>query len=141
MSGLRLCPSARCEDGAVLLGVVGGDGLVGYLRPQLKIDAEFVREAKLGDTPEVRFRFSQPCIEGNCVQWTGKRCGFIQRVMRSAAALSTKGPVAGIPACSIRKDCRWFAEYGPSACRICPLVITETPALVEVLAHDTQDQA
>jgi hypothetical protein len=42
----RLCPSARCKEGAILLGIVGKDGVVGYVRPQETVDAEFVRRAR-----------------------------------------------------------------------------------------------
>jgi hypothetical protein len=54
----RLCPSARCEEGAILLSVVGADGVVGYVRPQITVDEDFVRQAHKGRTPEKRFRFS-----------------------------------------------------------------------------------
>ena len=68
----RLCPSARCEPGATLLGIVGADGRVGYLTPQLIVDEAFT--ARVRDStapPETRFRFAQPCIEGGCHHWTG----------------------------------------------------------------------
>ena len=53
----RLCPSARCEEGAILLGIVGKNGAVGYVRPLIKIDKNFVLEAHNGRAPENAFVF------------------------------------------------------------------------------------
>jgi hypothetical protein len=122
----RMCPSARCEEGAILLGIVGKDGVVGYVRPQMKVDAEFVRRAREGRKPEKRFRFSQPCIESGCQQWTGNRCGVIDRVLpaaQEAGAIDTSSNA--LPRCTIRPRCRWFAQVGRRACAVCPLVATE----------------
>ncbi len=119
----RLCPSARCEDGAVLVGVVGREGTIGYLSPRVLIDPEFVRTAKEGRSPERRFRFAQPCVEAGCVQWTGSQCGVIDRVMDEVGGGATRD--FPLPKCSIRPDCRWFSQSGSAACRVCPLVITD----------------
>ena len=121
----RLCPSARCEPGATLLGIVGADGRVGYLTPPLAIDATFAARAREGDAaPETRFRFAQPCVAGGCHHWTGQACGLIGRVRQVLAEAET--PVAAAPPrCGIRHACRWFAQDGLAACAVCPLVITE----------------
>ena len=119
------CPSSRCEPGATLLGVIEADGTVGYITPQLTIDDDFVERARRGREPERRFRFSNPCVEAGCRQWTGSRCGLIDRVLD--ADLEPAQPErAGLPHCSIRSSCRWFEQSGADACRVCPLVITET---------------
>lgn len=129
-----LCPSAQCEDGAILLGVVGSDGLVGYVRPQLRIDEGFVREAHRGRAPERRFRFAQSCVEARCEQWTGSRCGVIDEVVDEVGGNPTGAgpvereapqPVALLPRCTIRSRCRWFHQSGATACAVCPLVITD----------------
>jgi hypothetical protein len=114
-----LCPSARCEDGAILLGIVAGDGRVAYLTPEVRIDQDFVERARQGRSPEKRFRFAQPCAEGACGHWTGSRCGLVENVVaeQPAAAEPT------LPRCSIRRKCRWFAQRGREACSACPLVI------------------
>ena len=115
------CPSARCEPGATLLGVVEADGTVGYITPRLTVDAEFVEQASRGRAPEKRFRFAGACVESGCKQWTGSRCGVIDRVLEGDL------PKAGaLPHCSIRSSCRWFAQSGAEACGVCPLVITDT---------------
>lgn len=115
-----LCPSAPCEPGAILLGVVQRDGTVGYIQPQMRIDEEFVARATPGRSPGTRFRFAQPCVEGRCGYWTGSRCGVADTVVEWKG--ETDEP---LPRCSIRRDCQWFSQSGPSACRVCPLVMTE----------------
>jgi hypothetical protein len=121
----RWCPSARCEEGALLLGIVGDDGVVSYLTPRLSIDAAFVRQAYQGRAPEKRFRFAQPCAEGRCAQWTGRRCGVIDRMMAELDGLDVAEPDRGLPACALRHVCRWFSQAGARACAACPLVITD----------------
>ncbi len=120
-----LCPSARCEEGAILLGIVGEDGIVGYVTPRLIVNSEFVHQAHEGRAPEKRFRFSQPCIKSGCQQWTGSRCGLIDRVLNAIQEADTPNWSARtMPKCSIRPGCRWFAQAGPKACTGCPFVIT-----------------
>jgi hypothetical protein len=120
----RTCPSGRCREGAVLLGIVGAKGVLGHVSPPIPIDAEFVERARQGGTPEARFRFAEPCIEQECGQWTGCRCGVIDAVVHSSAgqriAQEAPGP---LPVCAIRSSCRWFAQTGPPACVICPYIV------------------
>jgi hypothetical protein len=120
-----LCPSARCEPDSILLGVVMSDGRVGYLRPEQRIDADFVAAAHGGRAPEKRFRFAQPCVEGRCSHWTGSRCGVIQNVLESVEGRVAACESRPLPRCTIRPRCRWFAEHGTRACAVCPLVVTE----------------
>jgi hypothetical protein len=116
------CPSGPCEPGAILLGLVGEDDRVGYLTPPVRIDEEFVVRANRGRSPQKRFRFATPCVEAECAQWTGSRCGVIDRVLD--ADLEAVEP-EGLPRCAIRGSCRWFAQAGDEACAVCPLVITD----------------
>jgi hypothetical protein len=118
------CPSAPCESGATLLGVVGSQGRVGYLTPPLTIDDDFVATARRGRSPEKRFRFAAPCVEERCAQWTGSRCGVIDAVIANPLP-RPDDEAGGLPRCSIRSACRWFAQSGTDACRVCPLVITD----------------
>jgi hypothetical protein len=116
-----VCPSARCEEGARLLGIVGSDGRVGFLVPPLPVDAEFVRHAHEGRSPERRFRFAAACVEDRCGYWTGERCGVVD------AAVSTLKD-QGVPSprpCGIRASCRWFSQHGVDACQVCPLIVTD----------------
>jgi hypothetical protein len=121
----RLCPSGRCEEGAMLLGIVGADGTVGYVRPPAVIDEAFVTEVKRRGDPERRFRFAQPCVEADCSQWTGSRCGVIERVLEAAVDAAAIPQSCALPACGIRPVCRWFAQEGTHACAVCPLVVTD----------------
>jgi hypothetical protein len=120
----RLCPSARCEPGAILLGIVGADGVVGYVRPQIDVDEEFVATAHQGRSPEKRFRFASRCVEAKCMQWTGSRCGVIDKVLDRQERGEL--PAAELPACTIRQECRWYAQSGSRACTVCPFVVTDT---------------
>jgi len=137
LSAGRLCPSARCEPDSILLGVIAPDGRVGYLRPELRIDAEFVARARAAREPEKRFRFAQPCVEGRCAHWTGSRCGVIQNVLDSGEGRAAATEARALPRCSIRPRCRWFAEHGTDACMVCPLVVTE-PVVDHAGAPDVQ---
>jgi hypothetical protein len=120
--GQLLCPSAKAEVGAILIGIVGADGVVGYVQPQIAVDAEFLDRAREGRQPEKRLRFAQPCVESGCGYWTGSSCGVIAEAVEHPAP-----PVAvdHLPRCSIRKTCRWFAQTGPRACGVCPYIVTD----------------
>ena len=118
----RTCPSSSCEPGAKLIGVVNSDGTVGYVSPPLEIDVDFVEHAKRGRTPEKRFRFAGPCVEGRCAQWTGSRCGVIDTVLTTPDR--PQAPER-LPHCGIRSTCRWYAQSGAEACAVCPLVVTD----------------
>lgn len=120
----RTCPSAACEPGAILLGLVDAGDRVGYLSPPLRIDEEFVSRARRGRSPEKRFRFAAPCVEAGCRQWSDGRCGVIDEVLASAEAVALAEPGA-LPRCAIRSSCRWYAQVGREACEVCPLIITD----------------
>jgi hypothetical protein len=118
------CPSGRCREGAVLLGVVGPDGRLGYVTPALAVDADFVRTAGAGRTPESRFRFAEPCAEAACDQWGDGECGLIGEILSSArGAALAEAPVGLLPRCAIRRSCRWYAQRGARACAVCPHVV------------------
>jgi hypothetical protein len=124
-----LCPSSRCRDGAILLGIVLNDGRVAFAKDRVVVDEGFVKNATAEGSraPESRFRFSTPCAKGGCHQWTGSRCGVIDSVLEEVHAqnYSHKGD-APLPECSIRGNCRWFDQSGADACAVCDIVVTET---------------
>jgi hypothetical protein len=111
------------------------DGTVGFITPPLQIDEDFVQRAKQGRDPEKRFRFSGTCVESGCKQWTGSRCGVIDRVLAAGVTpppvVASAGTRASLPQCAIRSTCRWFAQSGAAACRVCPLIVTETSAVAD----------
>jgi hypothetical protein len=116
-----VCPSARCEVGSQLLGIVGPDGVVGFISPPIPLDAEFVERAHEGRTPEGRFRFANRCVEEHCGFWTGHRCGVIDAAV-DALSVAERAPLRP---CMIRAQCRWFHQHGRGACDVCPLIVTE----------------
>ena len=120
-----ICPSARAEPGATLLGVVGADGRVSYLKDRVEVGQDFIDLARETGPPEERFRFASACVETRCRQWDGSACGVLKR---AADYLGVADGASKLQPCSIRAACRWRRQDGPSACRACPVVITETPS-------------
>lgn len=120
----KSCPSAPAAPGALMIGIVGTDGMVHPLARALPVDAEFVESARRHGSPEARFRFSSPCVEGACSQWTGQSCGIVAKVLAHMERQETVEPT-GIPRCAIRASCRWHAERGFDACRACLYVVTD----------------
>ena len=117
------CPSARCEEGAVVLGVIGSIGVVGYISPALPVPAEFAELVRRRGLPERRFRFGAACQEEGCQNWSEGRCGVIEDALRVARGIhELRTRAESLPRCSIRRSCRWFAQRGPDACSICPLL-------------------
>jgi len=118
------CPSARCKEGAIFLGVFGQDGRLGYLTPRMTVDADFVEQVQLARAPEARFRFAQPCIEHECAHWAGSDCGLINQVINASSVRMTASQRGGVlPHCAIRTSCRWYAQTGCTACAVCPSVV------------------
>lgn len=136
-SQAKSCPSALCQEDALLLGVVTPGGTVAYVQPPTRVGAGFVRQAQALGHPERRFRFSSTCVEAACPQWTGTGCGVIDVVIGSRPAEPPADALAGpaarppvpartLPACTIRHTCRWFAQHGSAACAVCPAIVADT---------------
>jgi hypothetical protein len=123
-AGAKACPSSLCEEGALLLGVRTPSGYLAYLQPSTRIDAEFAERLKAQGHPERTYRFSAPCTEAECSQWTGHSCGLGEQVAAQASVLPA--PSGGLPACAIRSSCRWYSEQGRAACAVCPLIVADT---------------
>jgi hypothetical protein len=120
MDRTKLCPSAPAQEGSILLGVVQADGSIAYLKDRIEVTREFLEIARFGRSPEQRFRFSAPCRESACGQWTDGGC----RLPESLADAIPESESDRLPHCSIRARCRWFDQAGAAACRVCPLVVT-----------------
>ncbi|MBD2702212.1 hypothetical protein IC229_16285 [Spirosoma sp. BT702] len=118
-----LCPSARAEEGALLLGVVGPDQSVSLLKEPELLTTELTEAVTSIDAPERHFRFANRCVKSGCNQWREGRCGVIDLVMSFNKHLSE--PTA-LPFCAIRSQCRWHQQVGPTACSICPFIITDS---------------
>ena len=119
----RSCPSAPCREGALLIGVMTQRGTLAYVQPPTRVDADFVEKAKALGRPESRFRFSSPCIESGCPQWTGDGCAVVEEVLEAESANAPSS--AALPQCAIRSTCRWFFQRGAAACAVCPLVVAD----------------
>jgi len=121
----KLCPSARCEEGAVLVGVVLPTGEIGFLEEKIVIDHEFVQVAHEGRAPEKRFRFANSCAQCACAYWAkdSSRCSLIEGLLREAT-LAPNSPE--LLRCSIRGSCRWFNQVGLAACHVCSFIVTNT---------------
>ena len=121
-----ICPSFRCEDGALLLGIRQESGIVAILPKALPIDESFIANAKENDVlPERRFRFAGKCVKSGCHNWNKNGCGVAIRLMHFLEQETFLEP---IPDCSIRKECRWFKQEGDNICKICPKLVTEITA-------------
>jgi hypothetical protein len=119
----KACPSAPCTVGALLVGVMTESGRLAYVQPPTRIDSEFVANAQAKGRPESRFRFSLPCIEAACPQWSGSGCGLGDMLIEEH---SNDPPTpTRLPACAVRHTCRWFAEHAAQACAICPSVVAD----------------
>jgi len=119
------CPSARCEPGATLIGILRADGQIANLRTPLQIDADFVAQAHRQGNPEARMRFAAPCQKASCEQWTGQGCGVVKKVLAHLAP----EPGGALQPCVIRDSCRWYAERRRPACHACRFVVTDQAAL------------
>ena len=139
-AGPILCPSSRCEEGNILLGLVNAQGRIDFLAEWMKIDAGFVAIAKQGRPPEQRFRFSSPCLKRGCEKWDGERCGVAKILHERAPELLRGLPNDALPQCSIRPGCRWHREYGDSICSACSWVITERGDRLETLIEQAQTE-
>jgi hypothetical protein len=122
----RSCPSAPAAPGSTLLGVLGADGRIHNLRTAMTVDQDFLDAAGSRGPVEARMRFAGRCQTSGCAQWTGTRCGVIDRAMAHLEAAQDLPDATSLPPCVIRTDCRWFDQRGPAACATCSLIVTDT---------------
>jgi hypothetical protein len=47
-----LCPSARCGEGALMVGIIGAEGKIGYISPSFPVDKKFIEQTRTGRAPE-----------------------------------------------------------------------------------------
>lgn len=116
------CPSAQPEmPGARAFGVVlhHEDTTVGYLEEAVPVTPELLAMAG-GVRPTEVFRIAAPCQTSRCEHWSHEQCSLVDRIVGLVPAASLK-----LPACAVRKDCRWYAQRGRAACVRCPSVVTQ----------------
>lgn len=129
MTAGRTCPSATCTPGNTLIGIRGDDGRIKALRTPLPVTPEFAGAAAEAGPPEARMRFASACQTSACSQWTGSRCGVIDRVLKHLEA-TPEALRRDLQPCAIRATCRWYDQSGAAACKGCDLVVTDMRAPV-----------
>jgi hypothetical protein len=108
--------------GANIFGVVGSSvdaPRVGYLEEPLAASPEILGLSRPVRPTEV-FRLAAPCVEHRCSHFDGHDCRLVSRIVKFLDPVSEP-----LPACQVRKDCRWFRQEGRAACERCPQVITQ----------------
>lgn len=117
-----MCPSAQPGMGDVqVLGVVMRDAdepRLAYLDEPVVATPEMLALAEPAGVSQV-FRLSARCEEHKCTHFDGTRC---QLAVRIASMLPEV--VDTLPACNIRRECRWFRQEGRAACVRCPQIVT-----------------
>ncbi len=107
--------------GGRVFGVVGGTAAeprLAYLDQAAEPTEELLALSRPVRPTEV-FRMAAPCVESKCTHFDGKDCRLVTRIVQILPAV-----VDMLPACAIRKECRWFEQEGRSACFRCPQVVT-----------------
>jgi hypothetical protein len=125
------CPSAQPGMGDVqVLGVISRDGehpRLAYLDEPVSATPELLALAAPVAVSEV-FRLSARCEESRCTHFDGSRCQLARRIAELLPEVVDK-----LPACNIRRECRWFLQEGAAACRRCPQIVTGNPEADERL--------
>ncbi len=118
----KLCPSAQPGmDRAIVLGVVQQEGprpVVEYLNARLPATPDVLAMSAPLKPTEV-FRLAATCAEHKCPHFDGADCRLATRV-----ATMLPPVVESLPACVIRKECRWYSQEGRAACMRCPQITT-----------------
>jgi hypothetical protein len=119
----KLCPSSQPGmDQCTVIGVVQQRGestpSIVYLNQILPATSEVLAMSAPLRPTEV-FRLAATCAEGKCPHFDGNDCRLATRIVKRLPPI-----VDGLPACMIRKDCRWYSQEGKAACLRCPGVTT-----------------
>jgi len=117
-----LCPSAQPDwPSARIIGVVGGtpeQAHVAFLDQPAPASIELLSLAEPLQPTEV-FRFTAPCASAACSHFGEGRCRLASKIVRLLPEVTSE-----LPPCSIRRQCRWWAQEGSIACMRCPQVVT-----------------
>ena len=131
-----LCPSARPEErDSMIFGVITGTKdkpSVTYLKESQPLTKELIALAQ-PVTPTEVFRIGGTCATEQCQHFDGANCTLAQRIVDKLPVVEDN-----LPACAIRRDCRWWLQEGKSACLRCPQVITDNYVPTELLSAVAQ---
>lgn len=120
---IPLCPSARLENSnSVVFGIVSGSieqPNIKYLQEAQPTTEELIALAS-PVTPTEVFRIAAACATNQCQHFDGQNCRLAQRIVTQLPTVTEQ-----LPACAIRRDCRWFQQEGKTACLRCPQIITD----------------
>lgn len=122
----RMCPSTPVGNSTVFLGMITPAGRVAYITPAVPSEnvLDTLPSDDAGGSLESRYRFAGPCVTSSCGFWNGDHCGLGARLAADHQKVADPAE-SELPKCAIRRDCRWFAEQGRSACAACSYVITD----------------
>ena len=116
------CPSAQTGMSDVqVLGIVTGSPerpRVAYMNGYVPATEEVLADAHPLPATQV-LRLAAKCEERRCAHFDGHLCQLATRIVRMLDEV-----VDALPACVIRKSCRWFEQEGRPACLRCPQIVT-----------------
>ena len=116
------CPSAQPGMAEPqVLGVASGKSeapRIAYLNEFLAATPEVLAGAGPVPPTEV-FRLAAKCEATQCTHFDGQDCRLASRIVALLDPV-----VDALPACIIRKTCRWYAQEGRPACLRCPQIVT-----------------
>lgn len=122
------CPSSRPEiPGAEVFAVVCGtadEPQLRYMDKTLSVNND-LRQMDLPVPLTEVLRISAPCMENRCQYFDGDKC----RLAKVISAQSQPEKKSSVPFCAVRETCRWYAEQGQDACRVCQYIVTDQPDL------------
>jgi hypothetical protein len=128
---IPFCPSARPEiPNSIVFGIINGtaeEPLVIYLKEAQSVTKELMAKASPVEPTEV-FRIAATCATDKCQHFDGNNCRLAQRIVAQLPPVSEQ-----LPACAIRKYCRWFQQEGKAACLRCPQVVTDHAKASELM--------
>ncbi|MEL6886110.1 MAG: hypothetical protein AAFY39_05540 [Pseudomonadota bacterium] len=116
------CPSAQPDfEDAQVLGVfetAGDTPRLSYTAGTLPATQDVV--ASTGPVPPTLvMRFAGKCETARCVHFREGACSLVDRIVEGLDPVTDN-----LPACAIRRTCRWYTQEGARACHRCPQVVT-----------------
>lgn len=117
-----LCPSAPAQaEDARIIGVIdrtANGPRVAYVAGEAPVDND-VLSSMHGVLIDQVLRTAAKCENGRCAHFDGTDCMLAKRIMQQMEPSESH-----LPACSIRRSCRWHQQEGAPACLRCSQVVT-----------------